>query len=95
MGINLGKGSHVPRRTDGVYRAPRRNFAELAQEFGLTVPQLMGHVARSPIPVPKPVIVHRATSTSTKPGHSWYIHAEMRRWWRDYQQYREDHKKAS
>lgn len=57
---------------------PRRTFTELAQEFGLTPGQLRGEMRFSPVPVPKPELIHHSNAGR----NTWYDPHEMRRWWK-------------
>jgi len=58
-------------------RPPLRTFTEMAEEFGLTLPQLRGHMAKSAHPAPAARIRSHGTSTS----NSYYDRQEMRLWW--------------
>jgi hypothetical protein len=56
----------------GVPRPPLRTFAELAEEFGVTMAQLRGAFKASG---PKPKLFNRRTQ------QHWYEPNEVRRWW--------------
>ena len=60
-------------------RAPLRLFQELADEFGLTIPQLRGHMGASELDPPKAVLVSRSHHGTRK---SYYDLSEMRAWWK-------------
>lgn len=53
---------------------PLRSFAELAGEFGLTMPQLRGYMAGRPDTCPRPKLVLR--------DKSYYDPAKFRSWFK-------------
>jgi hypothetical protein len=73
--MNL-KPMHASRNTSRVKREPLRTFVEIAQELGLSVSELRGHVAQTKLEAPKPEFVKRNTRQA-----SWYRPSIFRQWW--------------
>jgi hypothetical protein len=61
-------------------RTPLRMFSEMAEEFGLTSAQLVGHMNDSAHPAPKPVMRHG--SNAARGRVTYYDPKEMRAWWK-------------
>lgn len=66
------------RYTNKQKRKPLRTAQEMADEFGITLASLRGHMSRSNSP--KPIMRHIAYRT--RKCNSWYDPDEMRSWWR-------------
>lgn len=59
---------------------PKRTFAELAEEFGLSRYGLTQRMRRSTQNPPKPTLKCRGSMTTN--DVTWYDPAEMRAWWK-------------
>lgn len=58
-------------------RAPLRTFKELAEEFGVSVRSLCGHMAADGS-APKKVWAHKSASVQ----NAWFDAVAMRKWWK-------------
>lgn len=58
---------------------PLRTTKEIAEEFGISVRQLCGFLAKDATS-PKPKLVK--TNRTTRKQNSWYNQQEMREWWK-------------
>jgi hypothetical protein len=59
-------------------QSPKRTFAEMAEEFGVTGGALAAFMKHHP-GAPKPCLIHRNMHQSHRT--TWYDPAEFKRWW--------------
>lgn len=73
--MNL-KPLNVSRSASRVKREPLKTFIEMADELGVSLAELRGHIAQTKLEAPKPEFVKR-----NRHQVSWYRPSIFREWW--------------
>lgn len=72
----------VPRKPDGVKRAPLRTFAELVEEVGVSPHKVIQAFRLHPEGAPQPKFVHRNSQDTGR--KTWYERDAFLKWWKGF-----------